>query len=58
MYVFLNPSTTAGHDTRSIFMRVTPGLNLEFSLSYTRCLTKANKLSLPYYLLIAEDGAG
>ena len=31
----------------------TAGLNLEFSFSYTSCLTKAKEPSLPYYLPIA-----
>ena len=48
-----NPSTLAGCDTRSVFKRSLTGLNLEFSFSYTSCLTKAEEISLPYYLPIA-----
>ena len=35
------------------FKRSLTGLNSEFSLSYTSCLTKAEEPSLPYYLPIA-----
>ena len=48
-----NPSTRAGYDTRSIFKRSLTGLNSEFSFSKTSYLTKAEELSLPYYLPIA-----
>ena len=52
--IFINPSARAGYDTRSIFFkRSLTGLNSEFSFSYTSCLTKAEKPSLPYYLPIA-----
>ena len=47
-----NPSTRAGYNTRSIFKRILTGLNLEFSFSYTSCLTKAEEPSLLYYLPI------
>ena len=47
MILFTNPSARAGYDTRSIFKR---SLNPEFSFSKTSCLTKAEELSLPYYL--------
>ena len=39
--------------TRSIFKRSLTGLNSEFSFSQTSCLTKAEELSLSYYLPIA-----
>ena len=48
-----NPSARAGYNTRSIFKRSLTGLNSEFSFSYTSCLTKAEEISLPYYLPIA-----
>ena len=48
-----NPSARAGYDTRSIFKRSLTGLNSEFSFSQTSCLTKAEEISLPYYLPIA-----
>ena len=52
-YIFTNPSTRAGYDTRSIFKWSLTGLNSEFSFSLTSCLTKAEEPSLPYYLPIA-----
>ena len=51
--IFTNPSAWAGYDTRSIFKRSLTGLNSEFSFSETSCLTKAEELSLSYYLPIA-----
>ena len=36
-----------------IFKRSLTGLNSEFSFSLTSCLTKAQEISLPYYLPIA-----
>ena len=51
--IFTNPSAQAGYDTRSIFKRSLAGLNSEFSFSETSYLTKAEELSLPYYLPIA-----
>ena len=51
--IFTNPSAWAGYDTRSIFKRSLTGLNLEFSFSYTSCLTKAEEPSLSYNLPIA-----
>ena len=48
-----NPSAREGYDTRSIFKRSLTGLNSEFSFSSTSCLTKAEELSLSYYLPIA-----
>ena len=48
-----NPSARARYDTRSIFKRSLTGLNSEFSFSKTSCLTKAEELSLSYYLPIA-----
>ena len=48
-----NPSARAGCDTRSNFKQSLTGLNSEFSFSWTSCLTKAEELSLPYYLPIA-----
>ena len=51
--IFTNPSSQTGYDTRSIFNRSLTGLNSEFSFSYTSCLTKAEELSLSYYLPIA-----
>ena len=51
--LFINPSVRAGYDTRSISKRSLTGLNWEFSFSWTSCLTKAEELSLPYYLPIA-----
>ena len=53
IYIFTNPSTWAGYDTRSIFMRSSTGLTSEFSFSSTSCLIKAEELSLSYYLPIA-----
>ena len=53
VYIFTNPSTQAGYDTRSIFKLSLTGLNSEFSFSLTSCLTKAEKPSLSYYLPIA-----
>ena len=50
---FTNPSARAGYDTRSIFKRSLTGLNSEFSISKTSCLTKAEEPGLPYYLPIA-----
>ena len=52
-YIFTDPSTRAGYDTRSIFKRSLTGLNSEFSFSDTSCLTKVEQHSLPYYLPIA-----
>ena len=52
-FIFTNPSTRAGYGTRSFFKRSLTGLNSEFSLFYTSCLTKAEEPSLPYYLPIA-----
>ena len=51
--IFTNPSARAGYDTRSIFKRGLTGLNSEYSFSETCCFTKAEELSLPYYLPIA-----
>ena len=51
--IFTNPSARAGYDTRSIFKWSLSGLNSEYSFSLTSCLTKAEELSLPYYLPIA-----
>ena len=51
--IFTNPSAWVGYDTRSIFKRSLTGLNSEFSFSLTSCLTKAEEISLPYYLPIA-----
>ena len=51
--LFTDPSAWAGYDTRSIFKRNLTGLNSEFSFSLTSCLTKAEELSLSYYLPIA-----
>ena len=51
--IFTNPSVWAGYDTRSIFKQSLTGLNSEFSFSLTSCLTKAEELSLSYYLPIA-----
>ena len=45
-YVFTNPSSLVGCDTRSIFKW---GFN-KFSFFYSCCLTKAKETSLPYYL--------
>ena len=53
--IFTNPSARAGYDSRSIFKRSLSGLNSEFSFSLTSCLTKAEELSLPYYLPIAGN---
>ena len=47
-----NPSTQAGYVTRSIFKRSLTGFS-DFSFSLTSCLTKAEELSLSYYLPIA-----
>ena len=51
-YIFINPFSREGYDTRSIFKRSLTGLNLKFSF-YTSCLTKAEEPSLPYYSPIA-----
>ena len=51
--IFTNTSARAGYDTRSIFKQSLTSLNSEFSFSYTSCLTKAEKPSLPNYLPIA-----
>ena len=51
--IFINPSTRAEYDTRSIFKRSLAGFNSEFSFSWTSFLTKAEEPSLPYYLPIA-----
>ena len=51
--IFTNPSARAGYDTRSVFKRSFTGLNSEFSFSKTSCLTKAEEISLSYYLPIA-----
>ena len=51
--LFTNPSAQAGYDTRSIFKRNLTCLNSEFSISLTRCLTKAEEPSLSYYLPMA-----
>ena len=51
--IFTNPSAWTGYDSMSIFKRSLTGLNSEFSFSETSCLTKAEELSLPYYLPIA-----
>ena len=48
-----NPSAWAGYDTRSISKQSLTSWNLEFSFSWTGCLTKAKEPSLPYYLPIA-----
>ena len=53
VFIFTHLSARAGYDTRSIFKQSLTGLNSEFSFSYTSCPTKAEELSLPYYLLIA-----
>ena len=53
LILFTNTSALAGYDTRSIFKRSLTGFNSEFSFSLTSCLTKAEELSLPYYLPIA-----
>ena len=53
VYIFTNPFTRAGYDTRSIFKRSLTGLNSEISFSLTSCLTKAEEPSLSYYLRIA-----
>ena len=52
--LFANPSARAGYDTRSSFKRSLTGLNSEFSFSLTSCLSKAEELSLSYYLPIAR----
>ena len=51
--LFTNPSARAGYNSRSIFKRSLTGFNSEFSFSYTSCLSKAEELSLSYYLPIA-----
>ena len=50
--LFTNPSARAGYGTRSFFKRSLTGLNSEFSVSKTSCLTKAGEPSLSYYLHI------
>ena len=51
--IFTKPFARAGYDTRSIFKRSLTSLNLEFSFSYTSCLTKAEEPCLSNYLPIA-----
>ena len=54
IYIFTNPSSRAGYDTRGqFFKRSLTGLNSEFTFSQTSCLTKAEEPCLPYYLPIA-----
>ena len=53
LILFTNPSARAGYDTMSFFKWILTGLNSEYSFSLTSCLTKAEELSLPYYLPIA-----
>ena len=53
-YVLTNPSAWARCGTRSILKWSLTGLNLDFYLSNTGCLTKAEEPSLPYYLPIDE----
>ena len=53
LIIFTNPSARAGYDTRSFFKRSLTGFNSEFSFSKTICLTKAEELSLFYYLPLA-----
>ena len=48
-----NPSARAGYDTRSIFKGNLTSLNSEFYFSQTSGFTKAEELSLPYYLPVA-----
>ena len=45
------PTPPLGQDMTQgrFFKRSLTGLNLEFSFSYTSCLTKAEEPSLPYY---------
>ena len=52
-YIFTNPFSQAGYDTRSIFKRSSTGLNSKFSFSLTTNLNMAEEPSLPYYLSIA-----
>ena len=49
------PTPPLGQDMTQgqFFKRSLTGLNSEFSFSYTSCLTKAEELSLSYYLPIA-----
>ena len=54
LILFTNPSARAGYDKMSIFKWSLTGLNSEFSFSWTFCLTKAEEISLSYYLLIGE----
>ena len=54
LYIFTNPSTRAGCDTRSIFKLSLTGFDSEFSFSWTSCLTKAEEPSMSYYLPIAR----
>ena len=53
IYIFTNPFTRAGYDTRSIYKQSLTGMNSEFSFSWTSCLNKAEEPRLPYYLPIA-----
>ena len=48
LYIFTNPLRSGR--IWSIFKQGLIGLNLEFSFSWTSCLTKAEEPSLPYYL--------
>ena len=53
IYPYLPTPAQAGYDTRAIFKCSLTGMNSEFTFSLTSCLTKAEELSLPYYLPIA-----
>ena len=50
-YIYIHQALCS--DTSSIFKQSLTGLNLNFSFSWTSCLTKAEELSLSYYLPIA-----
>ena len=52
LYIFTNPSTRAGYDTRLLFKQSLTGWNSEFSF-LTSWLTKAEEFSLSNYLPIA-----
>ena len=54
IYVFTNPSTWAGFDSRAIFNWSLTGLNSEFSFSKAGFLSKAKEPSSPYYLPIVR----
>ena len=54
VYVCMHPLC---HEQDVTYSQFTADLNSKFSFSYNDCFTKAEELSLPFYLLIAEGRA-